>query len=141
MEQKQWQERVSSKFASLEGLLENRGNKPKRKELPDFTGELHHDAIEWLELAQKLLAYSGIETKSTDNEIPKAVLWMSLSLTGTAHVWYNSLDRATLENFVEFIKAFKFFFVCVDVAQNVADFHRRIQLPTESVAQFYLALQ
>ena len=109
MDSKQWQERVSGRFAALEGLLENRENKPKRKELPEFTGELHHDAIEWLELAEKLLAYSGIKKKAVDHKIPKAVLWMSLSLTGTAHVWYNSLDRQTLENFEEFIIILQFF--------------------------------
>ena len=62
-------------------------------------------------------------------------------MTGIAHTWYTSLSHNILIDFNLFVKAFCSFFVHVNVHQHIADFHKRVQAPNESVTSFYLALQ
>ena len=62
-------------------------------------------------------------------------------MTGIAHMWYTSLSHEILIDYKAFIPAFRSFFVHGNVHQHIADFHKRVQAPNESVTTFYLALQ
>ena len=66
---------------------------------------------------------------------------MGLSMTDIAHTWYASLHHEILIDYNAFIAAFRSFFVHINVHQHIADFHKRVQSPTETVTAFYLALK
>lgn len=57
MEPRDWQTSVDKRFDTLTGIIKKKSSRPKRRELPDFSGELHHDAEEWLDLAEKLFGF------------------------------------------------------------------------------------
>ena len=86
-------------------------------------------------------SFNNIKTKADKDVVPEVVLWMGLSMTGIAHTWYNSLSLQILVDFTLFVTEFRSFFVHVNVHQHIADFHKRVQSPNESVTSFYLALQ
>ena len=126
MEQKQWQEDVVKNFDALQSAINNK-KRHKHRELPDFSGAQHHDAEEWLDLADKLATFNKIPTTAEKDIVPEAILWMGLSMTGIAHTWYTSLHPKILTEYNEFIAAFRSFFVHINVHQHIADFHKRIQ--------------
>ena len=129
MEPSLWQEDVSKKFDALQSAIGNK-RKHKHRELPDFSGAQHHDAEEWLDLANKLCIFNNVKTTADRDTVPEAVLWMGLSMTDIAHTWYASLGPRILNDYDNFINAFRSFFVHTNIHQHIADFHKRVQAPT-----------
>ena len=140
MDQSEWQEDVQQRFDALSSAMSGT-KRVKRRELPEFSGIQSTDAEEWLDLASKLSSFNNIKTKADKDVVSEVVLWMGLSMTGIAHTWYTSLSHQILIDFKLFVTEFRSFFVHVNVHQHIADFHKRVQSPNESVTSFYLALQ
>ena len=140
MEPKEWQDDVQQRFDALSSAMSGK-KRVKRRELPEFSGEQSTDAEEWLDLANKLSSFNNIKVKADKDVVPEVVLWMGLSMTGIAHTWYTSLSHQILVDYKHFVTEFRSFFVHVNVHQHIADFHKRVQSPNESVTSFYLALQ
>ena len=140
MDQEEWQDNVQQQFDALSSAMSGK-KRVKRRELPEFTGEQSTDAEEWLDLANKLSSFNNIKITNNNDEVPEVVLWMGLSMTGISHTWYTSLSLENLKDYKLFVTEFRSFFVHVNVHQHIADFHKRVQSPNESVTSFYLALQ
>ena len=140
MDQEEWQDNVQQQFDALSSVMSGK-KRVKRRELPDFSGEQSTDAEEWLDLATKLSTFNNIKITAEKDIVPEVVLWMGLAMTGLAHTWYTSLSLRILINFKLFVTEFRSFFVHVNVHQHIADFHKRVQSPNESVTAFYLSLQ
>ena len=103
---------ITTQFESFVATLKGSHNQPKCRELPTFTGEKHHNALAWLELAQKLREFNKISTTTDEqNEIPDAVLWMGIALEGAAQTWYSTLPSDIKNDFEAFIQSFKKVFV------------------------------
>jgi len=87
------------------------------------------------------LDFNQLSKIAEKDNVPEAISWMCVALTGLAHVWYTSLDAPVLTDYKTFVTTFRNFFGRKDTSQWLADFHSRVQTPTESVVQFFLALQ
>ena len=83
---------LRKQFETIATKIENQHNRPKRREIPTFTVEKHHNAVAWLETAEKLRLFNNISSEAVDDQIPPAVLWMGVAFEGPAHTWYSTLE-------------------------------------------------
>ena len=132
---------ITKQFESFATKLKGSHNRPKRRELPTFTGEKHHNALAWLELAHKLREFNKIETEAEENEIPDAVLWMGIAMDGAAQTWYATLPHKTKTDFNTFLESFRRAFVRQQPDTLLAAYHKRNQTETETIFEYYLALE
>ena len=138
---KQFMDNITKQFESFATKLKGSHNRPKRRELPTFTGEKHHNALAWLELAYKLREFNKIETEAEENEIPDAVLWMGIAMDGAAQTWYATLPHTTKTDFDNFLESFRRAFVRQQPDTLLAEYHKRNQTETETIFEYYLALE
>ena len=134
--EKEFMADITTQFESFAEMLKGSHSWPKRRELPTFTGEKHHNALAWLELAQKLREFYKISTTTDkENKIPDAVLWMGIALEEAAQTWYTTLPLSYKTDFDAFIASFRTVFV------QQQQYHKRTQTETETVYEYYLALE
>ena len=139
---KKFMANMTKQFESFASMLKGSHNRPKRRELPTFTGEKHHNALAWLKLAQKLREFNKIKTEADErDEIPDAVLWMGIAMEGAAQTWYATLPHNTKLDFDAFLDSFRKVFVRQQPDTLLAEYHKRTQADTETVFEYYLALE
>ena len=64
--EKEFMADITTQVESFAETLKGSHNRRKRRELPTFTGEKHHNALAWLELAQKLREFNKISTTTDE---------------------------------------------------------------------------
>ena len=134
-------EALRKQFDTISTKIDQQHNRPKRRELPTFTGEKHHNAVAWLETAEKLRLFNNVSSETVEDQIPPAVLWMGVAFEGPAHTWYSTLEEKTKLKYDLFLRAFRKMFVRATPETHLANYHKRIQRTTETISEYFLALQ